>query len=120
MVSKTFDEKMIEEHKHPTHRRTTAIAIASAAAVGALGAVILMLARDRPDSPHALLCGIIMFGLGCLGFIFSGLWAGLIVRCPQCRAFIFRWGDSYPKEKTFHCKQCNVNWNIGVVVGGPD
>jgi hypothetical protein len=111
---------MTKELRHPTHRRTTGIAAATSAAAGILGAAVIMLAQDRPDRPCTAILGITIFGLGCLGFILSGLWAGLLVRCPQCHGFMFRWGDSNPKEKTFHCKRCNVNWNIGVVIGGPD
>jgi hypothetical protein len=115
---------MTEECRHPTHRRRTSIAAIVSVGVGVLGGVIVMLVQDRPDTPHiyivGMYVGISLFFIGCLAFITSLLWSGLVVRCPRCHGFIFRWGASYPKEKTFHCKKCDVNWNIGIVIGGPD
>lgn len=119
-----WEKTMTEECKHPNHHRRTAIATFISGGVGMLGAAIIALVQYRQDTPRiyivGMYVGISLFGIGALAFIASTLWAGLVVRCPRCRRFIFRWGDSYPREKTFYCKQCDVNWNTGIVVGGPD
>ncbi len=114
---------MTEERKHPTHRRHTYIAVFLCAAVGMLGGGLVWLVQDRPDSLLRVLgmrIGISLFFFGCLAFIATSLWSCLVVRCPHCGKFIFEWGISYPEEKTFYCTQCDIDWNTGIVVGGPD
>lgn len=105
---------------HPTHRKKTIIGIIISAIVGIFGGSIVVYADNMENAAFLSMIGASLFFIGCIGFIIWSLYCGLYLRCPSCKKLIFKWGISFPASKNFECNHCNILWNSGQVVGGPD
>jgi hypothetical protein len=91
---------------------TSGIALAGGGIVSYIG--------DFERGPVLFTAGALVFGIGAVAFAVWVLYTGLFVRCPTCHRLLFRWGESYPRTKGFYCETCDVVWDSGLIVGGPE
>lgn len=115
-----YTENKMKIQNHPTHRKKTIIGIIISTIVIISGGSIAVYTDSMKNADFLSMIGVSLFFIGCIGFIIWSLYCGLYLRCPSCKKFIFKWGISHPAPKIFECKHCNVLWDSGQIVGGPD
>jgi hypothetical protein len=102
---------------HPTHLRNTVAGIMASWAVGLAGGLLAWRTQDLPGAEMWSNIGTVAAFAGLATFFLWTAYSTFCLRCTDCGRTLFKWGESAPKTKTFHCKSCEIIWDSKLRIG---